>query len=367
MTKAMGLVSANYTSGYFGALAEKRSVAAIPFGGRYRLLDFPLSNLVNAGIDEVGLITPYYYRPILDHIGAGKSWGLDKKEGGLFILPGTVYGERELGSKFLMRDLQRNWRYLELGKSDYVIIAASDKIYNMDFKPLIKYQAEHPMSVTFVYKEVSEASGRESCYIETDENGRVINMTRCTGGRNKLFVDCFIAERKMLLHFLDCYGTLEHMDLMDIIAENLEDIQVNSFEFKGYVGVADDLKGYMECSMQLLDQRIYNELFCGKRQIYTKITDETPVVYRNGSDASNSLIGAGCVIEGCVNDSVVFRSSRIERGAHVKGCVLMHHVQIGEGAVLENVILDKYVKVSEGARIKGRPDKPIVIAKGTEI
>ena len=152
MKRLMGLVCANYASDRFGMLTEERPIASIPFGGRYRLVDFPLSNMVNSGINTVGLVTPYAYRSLLDHVGNGKAWTLNRKVGGMFILPGSAYGVKNAQGKFLLRDVIRNQAYLERSRRDIVVVTACSKIFNMDFREAAEQHEKSGAVVTLLYK-----------------------------------------------------------------------------------------------------------------------------------------------------------------------------------------------------------------------
>ena len=167
--KALGLISANYNSQDFGSLTEKRTVATLPYGGRYRIIDFPLSNMVNSGITTVGLITPYYYRSIMDHVGVGKPWGLARKIGGLFVLPGSAIGERSKGSKILMKDLIRNRRILDSCKADYVILTDSSTVMNCDYQAFLKAHVESEAQISLMY--AKKKSTNEGIYLDLTKSG----------------------------------------------------------------------------------------------------------------------------------------------------------------------------------------------------
>ena len=363
MNRTIGLVTTNYSLGDFGTLTAERPEASIPFGGRYRLLDFALSNLVNARIHTVGLITPYFYRSILDHVGAGKEWGLDRKDGGLYVLPGTVYGFRETDGPFLFRDFIHNDRFFRQGDADYVLVTSGSMAANIDFQPMI---AQHEISgdhVTLLCRPTREEDRRSGYSLTVSDAGRVTAVTPGTDGDYR-FLDSFIIDRTFMLRLIRDFETLGRMDFMEILRQVLTDVHVGVVRFDGYVAPMKNSCDYLRSSMDLQDPDVRHQLFTRDRQILTKIHDAPPALYVEGSRVRNSIVAAGCVIEGSVENCVIFRSVRIEKGASLKNCVVMDKSVIKAGAEMENVICDRYVTVTAGTCIKGTPQSPCVLPKG---
>lgn len=367
--KTIGLITANYNSDKFGPLTENRPLASVPFAGRYRLMDFALSNMVNSGITKVGIITPYNSGSVIDHVGAGKPWSLDRKKDGLFMMPGSVYGIHTAGNRFLLRDIINNKAFFIRSDADYVILSGCSDIYNLDYNEMIKHHAKSGAYITVLYKKIDcTVSEDNGYYLDIDKNDQVNAIYKnSTPGMNNLFMDCFIINKDFLEDFVLWYGQLEYKDIFEIIMDNVDKFAVSSFEFKGYLGKIDDINDYVRVCNDIKDYDIRNELFHTDNVMYTKVQDDAPVIYRGEGHAVNSIISAGCSIEGNVVNSTVFRSTKVGKNASIKDSVVMMYCEIGEGAVLENVICDKFVKVSPGARIIGSPEKPIVIPKGAKI
>lgn len=363
MKRMMGLVCTNYTSGDFGLLTEERSVASIPFGGRYRLIDFPLSNLVNSGINTVGLITPYLYRSILDHVGNGKAWSLSRKVGGMFILPGSIYGMRNTHGKFLLRDVIQNKAYLERSRRDLVVVAGANKIFNIDYRAVAEQHEKTGAAVTIIYRKVEDGAGLVDLNPACDENGKVTAIGAAAPGPVNQYMDSLIIDRELLLQITEWYSALGHMDLMEIIAENLDKLAVYGYEFKGYVKAIDSAAAYMEASMELLDPEVQHELFLGERRISTKVQDAPPVKYFPTSKVRNSMIATGCIIKGTVENSIVFRGCTIEEGAVVRNSIVMPNCTIEKDVLVENVICDKFVRIGGSAHLSGSVEKPLVVTR----
>ena len=362
--KTIGLISANYQGEGFGELTEERTLASVPFGGRYRLIDFALSNMTNSGITTIGIIAPYTSGSLIDHIGIGNPWSLGRKNGGLFLMPGSVYGVQAKGRRFLIRDVLKNIKFFQRDDADYVIISSSTDVYNMDYTPLIKYHSESDKPMTIVYKKIPRSEDYQGFFIDLDENGKVTNFKTENTGWGNYFIDCCIVNREFMREFLKWFGALEYMDFFDVVRDNLSTLDIGSFEFRGYFGRVRSTSDLLKVNHDMSDYVIRNEVFCNpERTIYTKTQDEAPVFYLPGSDVRNSTISAGCTIEGTVENSTIFRSVNVGKDAVIRNSVIMMHCDIGEGAVLDNVICDKYVKVNDGVKIFGSEDKPIIIGK----
>ena len=362
--KTIGLISANYHGSKFGALTEDRTLASLPYGGRYRLIDFALSNMVNSGISTVGIIAPYNSGSLIDHIGVGNPWSLGHKTGGLFLMPGSTYGVAAHGSRFLLRDLIENRKFFERDDADYVILTSSSDVWNIDFEPLIKQHSESSCPVTVVYKKMPRGEDYTGLFFDIDGDGKVKDIKTTGSGWSNYSTDCFIADREFIIEFLDWFYELDYEDMFHILRDNLDKIDVDSYEFKGYFGSIRSSADFLKVNQGMCDYDIRNEVFCNpERLIYTKTQDESPAFFLPGSDVRNSVVSAGCGIEGRVENSIIFRSVHIAKGAVVKNSIIMMHGEIGEGAVLDNVIADKYVTVTEGVKIYGGGGDPIIIGK----
>ena len=362
MNRTIGLVTANFAVGGFGTIAEERPTVSIPFGGRYRLMDFALSNMVNSRIQTVGMITPYRYRSIIDHVGAGKEWDLDRKDGGLYILPGTIYGFREDEGHFLFRDFLQNRRYFDYN-ADYILAASGALVCNIDYQPMIARHELNGRGVTLLYRRTEPGFRRKGYYLTFDDSGRVAAIRRGEEGEY-LFLDSFIINKALLQRLMKDYGNLGQLDLMDVLAMIVGDMPMEGYSFDGYVASVAGVADYLRSNMDLMDRKIRRELFNPERKIITKIHDTPPALYTADSHVRSSLMAAGSIVEGTVENSVVFRSVRIEKGATVKNCVIMDKCVIKAGAVLENVICDRSVTVTAGTRIRGTSESPCVLPKG---
>ena len=339
MQDVFGLIFANYTGTDFGELLSKRTIASLPYAGRYRLVDFPLSNMVNSGIGTVGLIMPSNYRSLIDHVGSGKQWNLDKKIGGLFILPGTVYGTHGTTQKFTLSDIIVNHRYIERrSNQNYAMITSASKVCNVDYSDMIDRHIKSGRAVTFAYYK--------------------------DGGELKP-LDTFMVNRSVLVSIINGYAGYAHLDLVDLLTKELEPSEIGSYVFDDYVINIETIEDYVKASFCLLDPLLHKKIFRGENSIYTKIQDEPPTHYSDTASVKNSLVSAGCIIEGSIENCILFRNVRIEEGASLKNCIVFQHGTIESGAEITNAILDKYVTATRGVKLSGGERRPLIIEKNT--
>ena len=361
MDRVIGLIAANYASRDMGELTSERTVASLPYGSRYRLIDFPLSNMVNAGIKTVGVVMPYKYRSIIDHIGAGKEWSLDRKNGGLHLLPGTVYGISSSDSRFLLRDIDRNRVFLDRSPAPYVLITAANTVCNMDYADLVEKHLQSGADITLACRRAA-ADDKYLTGLRV-QNGRVLGTTRGVRAGDTAFLDCFLISRSLLLNIMEWYKAINYLDLFDVLREDYDKMQVGVYEFGGYAAPIFDAETYYRRSMDLLDTAVGDELFFKERPIMTKIQDTVPTEYVRGAQVRNALIPAGCVIAGTVEGSLLFQKVRVEEGAVVRNSIIMQSCVIGRGAWVENAIIDRGNVISPGTVLKGSPESVFIKEK----
>ena len=351
MPKAIGLVTCNYTTASKDDVFSGRPVASMPYLGRYRLVDFALSNMVNAGIRNVGMIMPNNYRSLVDHVGSGKDWDLDRKNGGLFIMPGTAFGTSRTGARFLIRDLVQNREFFTKNNEKYVVLSTANFICNVDVKKLIADHEASGANVTVLVKKAS-CDGNIDVVTFDVEDGRVKSMHQGVKFDEYAFLDYAVIERELLLELLDSFAAIDHLDLFEALNAEYSRFRVQIAEFDGYMKSIFDKPSYFKANMDLLDPEVLAEL-SDARPIKTKDHDNPPAKYEPGCKVSNSLVASGDRIYGAVQGSVLGRNVIIEPGASVRNSVLMQGVVIKTGAKIENAIIDKNNVVPAGTELRG--------------
>ena len=373
MSKVIGIIYANSATDNLQGLALKRPIAAVPFGGRYRILDFALSSMVNSGIRTIGVVTPHHYRPLLDHLGAGKAWFLDRKDGGLFVLPGANHGLSGNNHTFCVKDLKANLEYLQNDFAENVIICSGEQIFNVNFKNVLEFHNDKQADVTLIYKGIANSGDQtDGIVLEMDEGQKVSNIldNKTPGGAMLLhphFVNMIIIRREILLDIVERYSAIGCIGLMDIFASNLEVLKIYGSPTCSLIGTIRTLKEYFDRSMDLLNLEVRGKLWLGADRIHTKIKDNPPTQYTSQAEISNSLIASGCSISGEVVNSIIFRGVIVEQGCKIRNSIILPKCHIHAHAQTDYAVLDKSVTVNGENVLKGSSNHPLVVLKRTVI
>ena len=377
MKNVMGIIYTNKDDLSLRELTNQRSVAALPLAGRYRVVDFILSSMVNSGVRNVGVIMQRNYRSLMDHLGSGKEWDLHTRNNGLFLLPPFV--TQETGGEYLgvLDALRANFDYLRRSKQRLALLTNSNMVFNMNFEPMIRQHEQTDADITLLYTkvrrdmELSSAGKHTHAFLNVEKDGRISDMEVNPNAANydTMYMNVLLIKRTLLMHLVD--GAAAHGE-HDINRELIQpaiksgSLKVYGYEFEGYYRRIETIKSYFRCNMDLLDYNVRQELF-KKSPVYTKTRDDVPAVYREGNNVKNSLVADGCVIEGNVENCVLFRGVHIGRNASVKNAIIMQDSEIEDSVELENVILDKNVTVRAHGRLIGQVQYPIVIGKNVTL
>lgn len=360
--KTLGIITCNYAARAQSELTKARPVSNLPFLGRYRLVDFPLSNFVNAGITTVGIIMPREYRSIIDHVGSGKEWGLDRKGGGLFYMPGSGFGSTRSGQRFLLGDLLANRVILDRSDAELVLVSSSSFVYNMDMNGLIDAHLANGADITMLTKRATR-SYQDVVRLDI-EDGRVLGTHLGIAYGETAFLDAFVIRLERLKEIIGWYESISHLDLFEALREDFSRLNIRTYEFDGYVAPIFDVPTYYHHSMEMLDPATIAELFPEDRFIQTKAHDSVPARYEVGCTVRNSLVSAGCDIKGTVTGSILGRGVVIETGAIVANSILMQDCHVGSGARIENAIVDRNNTIPAGMELRGTSEEIFVKGKG---
>ncbi len=364
----MGIIFSNIYDERLGEIASKRTLASLPYGGRYRLIDFVLSNMVNSGISNVGVITKQNYQSLMDHLGSGKEWDLDRKVDGLFILPPFGTGQKNV----YRGKIEALWgarRFLERSNEEYVLLADANIICNIDYRELLKQHMKAGAQISIVTKKekITGQDDAKDLVVRSDYNGRVADVLMHYGipGVESCSMGMYILKREFLLEILHEASSYNLVDFeREILQAKCKLLNICNLEFKGNLLRIDNVNRYFTANMALLNGEIREEMFFRCGPIYTKIRDEVPTRYAQGCYLTNSLIADGCDIAGHVENSILFRGVKIGRGAIVKNCILMQDTIIEDNVELNYTICDKDVTVQSGRVMIGALAHQIIIGKG---
>ncbi len=363
----LGLILTNFQDTYIPELTTQRTFSSIPFGAKYRLIDFSLSNMVNSGISKIGVVTKNNYLSLMDHIGSGKAWNLSRRRGGLTFLPPF----ESTGDKYntFVQTIDAIRDFIEHSYEDYVLISSSMSVVNMDYQQMMNAHLKNNADITFCYRKrtLSKGSnGGEPIVFSLDSNSRVREVLinpRTIDSADCMIKTC-IVKKEFLLDFVsDCVSRSKFDFARDVVQAAVKAYNVYGYEIKGYCTEIETIQNYFQANMDLLNPEVREELFNMRNPIYTKVRDDMPTKYGLNSSVKNSLVSPGCIIEGEVENSIIFKGVHIGRGAKISNCIIMQDCNIGKETILKYVVCDKDVIVSAGQQLCGIGSYPVCISK----
>ena len=376
MKDVMGLIYTGENDARLRELTMVRAVAALPVAGRYRVIDFQVSSLVNTGIRNVGVITQKNYHSLMDHLGSGKEWDLHGKRDGLVILPPFLTRENVGVYTGILDALHANTNYLQRSRQEYIVLTTSHTILNTNFEGMLRAHIEKAADITLLYADDPSlrrtVAGNENGFLSVDAEGRVtrVEVDPSTPTCEHAMVEVCVMKRELLRYLVDqSVANGLHDFTRDILqrAVNEGTMRVFGYPYEGPVWRIDSVQNYFRFNMDLLDTQVRGDFFNPARPVYTKLRDDMPTRYVGEAATFNSLVADGCVLEGTVINSILFRGVRVAKGAVVRNSVLMQDAEVQAGAEIDHCILDKLSVIKRNGRLIGPAAYPIVIAKGVVI
>ncbi len=371
MGNVLGIVFSNMHDSTVEELTKERTMGSILFGGRYRLIDFALSNMVNSGITKVGVITKANFQSLLDHLGSGREWDLARKKGGLHILP--PFGNNNTGIyRGRIEALSGVMSFLSCAKEEYIFMSDCDIVANMNIKPIIKAHIAKNADITVVTKKdvFAMEQTRFSTVIAKDENDKVYDVliNPEISGMCNLSLNMFVVKKDFLIQLVqNAISRSQYSFERDILQAKIKELNVYAYNYEGYMSRIDSVNSYYKANMDLLDAENKKVLFPPNLPIYTKVRDNAPCKYGIGSNVKNSVIADGCVIEGEVENCVIFRGVKIESGARVRNSIIMQDTIISKKCDINYIITDKDVTICEERSLHGSQLYPLYVGKGAKV
>ena len=374
---AFGLVFSNIHDKSIPELTRRRTMASVPFGCRYRLIDFTLSNMVNAEISKVGVIVHNNYQSLLDHLGNGKDWDLARRSGGIKVLPPFITAYDSLAASQLyttrLQALMGVLNFIQHCTEEYAVLSDCDVICNLDIKDVLAKHEASGADITFVTKKefLTEDKAQSRTFFET-KNGKitqVYSQPKHVSGEFDVSLNVFVMKTKLLYDILvDAMSRDLKSFSLDVIAKHVDDMNFAIYEHNDFYATVGSMEEYFECNMKLLDKDVREALFgVPDRAIYTKVRNSAPTQYTNTANVKNSLIADGCEIEGTVENCIIFRGAKVCKNAVVKNCILMQDAYVGKNAKLNCVITDKNVVIKDNRELSGHPTIPFYLNKGVTV
>lgn len=376
--KLIGLINLMESDYQMKQLSAKRPLASIPFGGRYRVIDFVLSNMSAAGIDTIGIYLQDKERSLFDHIRSGRPWNMDRMTGGIFYYSPHSTPDQSFDIKGDIMNFYNNMDIFDKSNAEYVILSGSKMVLNIDYLKVLEEHEKSGADVTCIFKhfDSSDHYYDDSYVLNTDDDGRVKsfgvkivkNSSQNVPDYSKVSMDMFLMKVSVLRGMIEdavSDGSFNYMT--EVIHEGAKNLNYRGYEFKGFIGYISNIRNYYESNMDLLDEEKLMDLFYGSSSINTKIRNESPSYYSEDSNVTHSLIANGCEIEGEVINSILFRRVKVEKGARIENSIIMQNCTIESGTTLKCVIADKNCTISKGQILAGTPKNPLVIAKDTKL
>lgn len=372
-----GLIFANIHDDTIPELTRTRTMASVPFGARYRLIDFMLSNMVNSGITKVGVITSNNYESLLDHLGTGKDWDLARRSGGIKILPPhiTSFDNTAAGrSSSRLEAIIGAANFILRCNEEHLVMADCDVICNIDLSKVMREHEKSGADITFVTKTMDmtdTVSAEKITVIQADGEGRVTDFSeqKSFSGMTRVYTNIMVIKRSYLVNIMN--NSMAHgytRFLHDILSRDVSRADYRIYEYDGFYASINSMATYFSCSMKLLEPAVRESLFGDKNYpVLTKVRNSAPTRYLEGAEVKNSVIADGCTIEGVVENSILFRGVHVCRGAVVKNAVLFQDAYVCPGASLNCVVADKNVTVKDGRTLSGHETMPFYIGKSITV
>ncbi|GFI56392.1 glycogen biosynthesis protein GlgD [Clostridiales bacterium] len=376
---AAGLIFSNIHDQSVPQMTATRTMASLPFGGRYRLVDFALSNMVNSGITKVGIVTHNNYRSLMDHIGTGKDWDLARRGGGVIILPPfvTAYENSRAGKLYTTRleALIGVMEFIKHCSEDAIVLSDCDAICNINLSKILEEHEQDGADLTIVTKQINLGSMEPSpgnSIIYADEDGNVtdfVEHTKLLRGEHDVSTNIMVFSKSFLLTLLlDALAHGYTSFYRQALSSSMGSANIRIYRHDGYFGKIDSLSSYYHANIDLLRTHTRDALFNVKdRPVYTKVRNSPPTQYGDGAVIANALIADGCRIDGTVVNSILFRGVQVRRGTVVKNSVLLQDSITGENVTLNCVIADKNVIIRDARTLAGHESLPFYISKGKMI
>lgn len=369
MNDMMSIIFASDNETKLNDLTLHRTTASLPFCGRYRFIDFTLSNLVNSGITTIGIMTRSNYSSLMDHIRMGRDWDLNRKNSGIAVFP-PYASNTSRNFKGKVEALYGILDYMEWAQEEYIVLTNSNVALNIDFEDVRAKHLEKGADITMLTYQSKPKDSRR-LLVETDETGRVIDsrITHMSDDNvHETGLNIYFLKKDLCMKLVaDCY---EHGGVdweKNIIQQKQNDLRICTYRVPGHAAIIDDIQSYFTESMRILNTEVRNDLFYRFGKVFTKVKDSMPTIYRHGAQVKNSLIADGCIINGTVENSILFRGVTVEEGAIIRNSIVMENGKVCKNSQLNYVITDKEVTITDGKTISGFETYPLVIVKNKTI
>lgn len=368
----LGMIFANIHEEALETLTEMRTMGSVPFCSRYRLIDFPLSNMVESGITKIGVVTNANFNSLMDHVGTGKPWDLSRKTDGLYLLPpysinsATMWGNR-------IDAIYGNMGFLNQSNQEYILMSDCYNVVSLDYDKLFDFHEKNDADITIVGVKAKKPKSIGSVLVFNDVaiNGKINDAVVDPADEDEVFYSTnIILIKKYLLQTLvtTAHSKNEVSFQKNIILNCIKTNKVFAYDATdAFVGTVDSVQSYYDISMGLLEKENRKKLFSAERPIYTKERDDMPTLYGMDAKVINSLVADGCEVKGTVENCILFKGVKIDEGAVVKNSILMQDTVIRSNSKINCVIADKNVNIKPNVELSGAKNFPVILSKDARI
>lgn len=358
--RAIGIILAGGNSKQMRELSNKRAIAAMPMAGSYRTIDFALSNMTNSHIGKVAVITQYNARSLNEHLSSSKWWDFGRKQGGLFVFNPTITSEQSVWYRGTADALYQNMNFLRNSHEPYVVIASGDGVYKLDYNKVLEYHIEKKADITVVVTNIDNVEdAKRFGVVQLSEDGRITDFEEKPVETQVSTVSAgiYVIRRRLLIELLQKAYDEDRYDLVkDILIRYKNVKRIYAYKMETYWSNVATVESYYKTNMDFLRRDVRNFFFKEYSDIYTKVDDLAPAKYNPGSEVRNSLIASGCIVNGRVFDSVVFKKVFIGTNCTIKNCIILNDVHIGDNTYLENCIVESRDTIRPNTQYIGTPD-----------
>ena len=364
--RAVGIILAGGNSSRMKELTQKRAIAAEPIAGSFRAIDFALSNMSNSRVERVAVLTQYNSRSLNEHMSSSKWWNFRRKQGGLFVFPAMLTADNAWWYRGSADSIYQNINFLKESHEPYVVIASGDGVYKLDYNKVLEYHIAKRADITVVCTKCVDDELERFGVVNLNEDGRIIDFVEkpMVPKSNIISAGIYIIRRRLLIEFLEKCAKEDRWDFVnDIIVRNKDMKMIYGYMHEGYWSNISTVESYFRTNMDFLKPEVRKVFFKEEPFIYSKVGDNAPAKYNPGCDVSNSIVASGCIVNGVVENSVLFRNVFVGNGTVIKNSIVLNDVYIGENAHIENCIVESRDTIHANTYHKGDDGIKIVVEK----